>query len=108
MKVEIDFENPEGKLLHGMYAKVALLLEERKAAFALPADAVLEDGGGKYVFCVDGGAIVKRPVETGFDDARLVQITGGLTGDERVVVGDRAGLREGMNVAARPSPAHSN
>jgi RND family efflux transporter MFP subunit len=108
MKVEIDFENLEGKLLHGMYGKVALVLEERRSALALPADAVLEEGDESYVFCVDGGAIVKRSVGIGLDDARLVQITSGLSGDERVVVGDRAGLREGMKVAARPLPAESH
>ena len=101
MKVEIDFPNPDRVLLHGMYGMVTLSLEQPQDALSVPLEALADEEGETFVFCVEQGALTRRRVASGMDDGRFVEILDGLTGDERVVVGDRSGLREGMKVHAR-------
>jgi len=56
----------------------------------LPESAVLADSDGSYVYIVDqNNTIQRRDVETGLSSANGISITGGLTGNERVVL--RAG-----------------
>ena len=56
----------------------------------LPESAVLADSDGSYVYIVDqNDTIQRRDVETGLASANGISITGGLTGNERVVL--RAG-----------------
>lgn len=101
MKVEIDIPNPDRVLLHGMYGMVTLSLEQPQDALSVPLEALADEEGGTFVFCVEQGALTRRRVAAGMDDGQFVEILDGLTGDERVVVGDRSGLREGMKVHAR-------
>lgn len=64
---------------------------ETDGAFAEPGDATSEI---PVVFVLEDGTAVQRPVETGLSDATRVEIVGGLTPGERVVVGPYRRLRE--------------
>lgn len=56
----------------------------------LPESAIMNDAKGSYVFVVGkDDKIVRRPVTTGLVTADGIAVTGGLTGNERVVL--RAG-----------------
>ncbi|MFQ5789158.1 MAG: efflux RND transporter periplasmic adaptor subunit [Acidobacteriota bacterium] len=104
MKVEIDIPNPDGALLHGMYGHVTLTLDERPQALTVPAESVWNEGGRQYVLAVEDGVVVKLEVTGGLDDGRVVEIVTGLEGNERVIMGDRSGLRGGMEVVEEAAP----
>lgn len=106
MKVEIDFLNADGALLHGMYGNVTLTFEERADALCLPPEVLFVEEGQSFVFCVRDGAIEKRAVTTGMEAQGVVEILKGLSGSERVVTGDRSGLQEGMKVQLVESASH--
>ena len=56
----------------------------------LPESAVLADDDGSYVYIVDNANTVqRRSVETGMITSGGIAITGGLTGNEKIVL--RAG-----------------
>jgi multidrug efflux pump subunit AcrA (membrane-fusion protein) len=74
----------------------------------VPVAAVRGSGAASYVWVIENGAAVKRPVVTGArdDDRGMVAISSGLNGGEQVVVAPGE-LREGakVRVGAEPAPA---
>jgi cobalt-zinc-cadmium efflux system membrane fusion protein len=66
----------------------AIVLEEIRAAVAVPV-AALQTFEGREIVFVQGdaeGEFVPRPVRRGFSDGRLVEIPAGLEPGEKVVV----------------------
>jgi len=103
MKTEVDVPNPALILIPGMYAKVDLVTEQRKNVLAVPVEAVEGSGNTARVFMVQtSGAIQIIPVVLGIENARQIEIrSGGLKEGDRVVVGSRAGLKDGNKVQAK-------
>ena len=90
-QVEIEVDNPDGKLLPGMIARVELGREMPQESVLIPQDWVvtgLEDQG---VFVVEDGRAVWRVVELGEVVRDQVVVSSGLdVGDKVVVAGHRA------------------
>ena len=60
LQAEINIPNPGRLLKPGMFAKVELALAEKPEALAIPIEAVLEEGGKRTVFVIEGA----RPLKT--------------------------------------------
>jgi RND family efflux transporter MFP subunit len=103
MKTEVDVPNPTLILIPGMYAEVDLVTEQRKNVLAVAVEAVDSSGNGARVFTVQtSGAIQIIPVVLGIENARQIEIRSGeLKVGDRVVVGSRAGLKDGNKVQAK-------
>jgi RND family efflux transporter MFP subunit len=100
MKTEVDVPNPTLVLVPGMYAEVDLVTEQRKNVLAVPVEAVDGSGSSARVFTVQpSGAIQIVPVGLGIETARQIEIrSGDLKDGDDVVVGSRAGLKDGDQV----------
>ncbi len=86
IKLRVSVANPDHKLMTGMFAAVNVLLPGDAEALALPAAAVLEDEGRRFVFVLHHDDFyVRRPVTVGRAWGDRVEITGGLKGDETIV-----------------------
>lgn len=100
MKTEVDVPNPSLVLVPGMYAEVDLTTEQRKNVLSVPVEAVDGAGSSARVITVGPtGMIQIVPVQLGIETARAIEIrSGDLKDGDQVVVGSRAGLREGNRV----------
>lgn len=100
-RVRIEAENPDGKLVDGMFIRVEFL-SGRKNVLSIPRDALqrLPGSGTYYVFVVDQGKALKRIVITGLIDDLYVEIKDGLVKGEKVVISGTGRLRSGMQVIA--------
>jgi RND family efflux transporter MFP subunit len=100
MKTEVDVPNPTLVLVPGMYAEVDLLTEERKHVLTVPVEAVDGSGSSARVFTVQPSGIIQIiPVGLGIETARQIEIrSGDLKEGDDVVVGSRAGLKDGNKV----------
>jgi len=86
MTTEVRVPNGDGALIAGMYAQVALTLPSPHRVFELPATALMSDAGGLRVATVDGESkihLVSVIVER--DTGASIEVSSGLTGNERVV-----------------------
>jgi RND family efflux transporter MFP subunit len=103
MKTEVDVPNPNLELIPGMYAEVDLVTEQHRHVLSVPVEAVDSTGGATRVFAVaPSGAIEIVPVVLGLEDAQRVEIRSGEIADgQSVVVGSRAGLKQGDLVQPR-------
>ena len=57
---------------------------------------------GDFVYVVEEGILVKKPVVTGISSDTMIQIVEGLSEGEQVVTEVTAALMEGMPVMAMP------
>lgn len=102
-------------LLPGMFARLELQLESVDDAVVVPVEAVLATPRGDEVVVVADGTAVRRPVVTGIEDGRRIQIVDGLEAGEEVAVAGHEKLRNGAAVrpaqpggpsAAKPGPGN--
>jgi RND family efflux transporter MFP subunit len=99
MNTEVRVPNPDGALLPGMYAEIALTLPATHRVLELPATALLNDARGQRVAVVDGQRKLHLvPVVVERDNGATVDISSGLSGDEKVVKIGSAAFVEGMAV----------
>lgn len=87
MLVEAEIDNPDRKLLPGMFGQASITLNANVAANMLPARAVrFDESGQAYVYVVDQSETVSIvQVTTGIDDGHRIEIRSGLEPGQRVV-----------------------
>jgi RND family efflux transporter MFP subunit len=99
MKTEVDVANPSLTLVPGMYAEVDLVTDEHKHVLSIPVEAVDGSGTSGRVFRVASGALQLVPVQLGMENAQRIEVVhGDLNDGDDVVVGSRAGLKDGAKV----------
>ncbi|WP_437837354.1 efflux RND transporter periplasmic adaptor subunit [Sorangium sp. So ce1153] len=103
MNTEVRVPNPDGRLLAGMYAEVALTLPTPHRVLEVPATALYNDAKGLRVAVVDPGNKIRFvPIVVERDTGATIQIATGLDGSERIVKLASAELGDGMTVEVIP------
>ena len=102
------FENADGTLLPGMFARIELGSAVERSVVLLRQDAVLTDQDRRFVYVVDaeGNASYRRVTLGESVDTRRV-ITSGLKDGDRVIVSGIMAVRPGVPVEAREMSAQS-
>jgi RND family efflux transporter MFP subunit len=104
MEVEIDVANSAGLLLPGMQGEAVLTLAQSQDAITVPVQAVINAGGNRYVWFVNGNEEVEeRQIRTGIESAASFEVLEGLRGDEQLVVSNRGLLKPGLKVRSKPA-----
>lgn len=98
MLAEIELPNPNLQLRPGMYASVKIGVECRQAALLVPADALVQEKAGAFVFVLADNKAKKVGVKTGFNDGQNVEILSGLNPDQPVILVGRQPLSDGQSV----------
>ena len=98
VQVEVSVDNGAigYRLKPGMFARVFLVEKSAENALVVPAEAVLE---GK-AFIVKDGKAVRVSVQAGLVLPDVVQVTGGLSSGDLVVVAGGSALKDGEAVSA--------
>lgn len=98
MRAEIDLANPDGVLLHGMYAQVVLELDRRENVVTIPATALLTEGEQVFVFTVQDDRATRTEIQTGLDDGIQVEVQHGLDDDALVILAGKGLVSDGTTV----------
>jgi membrane fusion protein (multidrug efflux system) len=104
LRVRARCPNSDGALVPGAFANVDLVLRSVPDALTVPSIAVIPELGGKKVFVYEDGIAQPRPVETGIRSNTAVQITGGLTEGDIVIVSGLLQMRPGLEVEIEDTP----
>ena len=89
LRVFVHTENPDRKLLPGMRARLAFVVDRTEPAVVVPRAAVLGENGDFFVFrqvMTAPFAYERTPVVVGLRDDRHVEIVEGVLPGDRVVV----------------------
>jgi RND family efflux transporter MFP subunit len=103
MHTEVDVRNPDGLLVGGMIAEVALTLARRDSALLVPVEAVDRDGSTASVMVVNAqNRLEERHIQLGLEGADQIEVVSGLQPGERVVIGSRGEFHPGDPVVPQP------
>jgi RND family efflux transporter MFP subunit len=97
--MEIAIPNPGFRLKPGMYARVRLTADSKPNALAVPRNAVVDVGGRRGVYLVDGDVARFQPVETGLSDGDFIEVVSGLEEGARLVTVGALAIRDGERVS---------
>ncbi|MBU6488831.1 MAG: efflux RND transporter periplasmic adaptor subunit [Burkholderiales bacterium] len=105
IRVRARFDNPDGTLVPGLYARVKVGGGQPHPALLIDEAAIGTDQDKKYVLVVDKkGAVAYREVKLGALHGNLRVITAGLSAEERIVVNGVQRVRPGQTVRAHMVP----
>lgn len=100
---EIKILNPDEDVYLGVEAKVVISTAKETETIIVPVAAVNVDMDGEFVYIVQDGIVVKKPVVTGISSDTMIQILEGIEEGDQLINDVTTGLTEGMTVAAMPS-----
>jgi membrane fusion protein, multidrug efflux system len=103
--VKAWIDNPDGRLVPGLFANVDLEVRRRERAIVLPESAVALDHQGPYVWKVDEeNRVTRMPVEVGVRERGVVEIVQGLPAGTRVVTAGTNKVSEGVEIREAENP----
>ncbi|WP_115477085.1 efflux RND transporter periplasmic adaptor subunit [Dyella psychrodurans] len=99
LRTEIDVDNASQVLVPGVYANVKLGLSTATHDFIVPANTLMFRGEGLRVALVDAQQRIHlQPVTLGRDFGGTVEVTEGLSDNDRIVLNPPDSLYEGQQV----------
>jgi membrane fusion protein, multidrug efflux system len=84
-KGNISIMNPDLLMRPGMFVKADIIINRKDSVIVIPKNIILSRQRGKTVFIVDRGVAAERIIETGLENLTDVEVTRGLTKNERIV-----------------------
>jgi membrane fusion protein (multidrug efflux system) len=102
LPVQIVIPNPKRELKPGMFATTRIILERRSGVPSVPAEVVMKDDQGAYLFTVGADSVAhKRPVTIGISERNRIELRSSIPDGERIVTDGQHLLRDGVKVRIR-------
>jgi RND family efflux transporter MFP subunit len=98
LNVEVDVDNPQGKLLPGAYVFVHFKLPHQRASLSVPANTLLFRSEGLRVALVRDGRVHLQPITIAHDNGATLEIASGLQPDDEIIVDPADSIAEGQSV----------
>jgi membrane fusion protein, multidrug efflux system len=98
MLVEADLPNPDLLLRPSMYAMVRVGVEKHNEALLIPVDALVMEKANAFAFVAEGGKAKRKAIKIGFTDGAKVEVLGGLTDKEQVILVGKLTLADGAPI----------
>ena len=105
VKVTAEIRRHPDGIRPGDFAQVKVVTERHPDVVLVPSRSVVEDEGQQVVYVAVDGKAVRRPVETGFVEGDLTEITGGLEAGELICTKGQRDLRDGAVLSLLEGPA---
>jgi membrane fusion protein, multidrug efflux system len=104
LRMEVDIPNADYTLWAGMYGQLTMPLLAENPPLIVPTSAMLFQTDGTKVALVDGGKIRMQKITVGRDLGQELEVTEGLSGEEKVVTNPGERLADGVEVeVAQPA-----
>jgi membrane fusion protein (multidrug efflux system) len=97
-KLELAIDNPNGRLLPGMFVRGEIVKKVAKDSLSVPLYTVITRNQEHFVYVEKDGLAERRPVELGILEDWKVQIKKGLLPGDRVIVEGHRNVEEGQKV----------
>jgi membrane fusion protein (multidrug efflux system) len=93
-KITIEISDEQRRIKPGMFGRISIVYDQHSNVLQVPRSAIIEDSGEMSVFVVEGDKATRRMVSTGYSNNGMIEITDGLTDDDRVVTVGQVGLKD--------------
>ncbi|GHV78927.1 MexH family multidrug efflux RND transporter periplasmic adaptor subunit [Spirochaetia bacterium] len=100
-KIVLNFTGADSRINAGMFAHIKLNTRTYPNVVTIPAEAVGEQAGAKYVYVLNNGKVDLREVVTGVTVDHITEIKNGITSGDAVVIQGQQFLSNGVAVLVR-------
>jgi membrane fusion protein (multidrug efflux system) len=101
VEVIAEVPNPDRLLQSGMLFNIMVTLDTRTAALLIPEEALVPEGTNQFVFVIEEGKAVKKPIDIGERQRGFVEVRAGLQEGMQVIVGGLQRVRAGVSVRSQ-------
>ncbi len=98
---KIQITNPDENIFLGIEAKATIITAEKEDVICIPSSVINTSVDGDFVYVLEDGIVVERPIEIGLSVLDKVEITSGLEVGEQVISDMTTVLYEGMEAQAK-------
>jgi RND family efflux transporter MFP subunit len=106
LNIEVDVDNPKGRLKPGAYAFVHLPVSGAAGAVTVPANTLLFRSEGLRVGVVKNGHVALVPITIGHDYGSTVEVVSGVSPKDAVIVDPSDSLENGAEVVVESPARH--
>lgn len=99
--VEAEVENTDGRLRHGMFGRIYLVVDRRADTLIVPNGAISWEGDRQFVYKIKDGSVHRTEVRVGMRNDLHVEITEGVAEGDLLAVGSLIDLKDGEKVLIR-------
>lgn len=96
--VKIELIGNYGSLKPGVNIDIKIITAEKEDVLSVPDTAVFDYKGGNYVFAVENGKAVLKPVKKGIESGGRIEIQEGLKEGDVIIVSPDNAVKEGMRI----------
>lgn len=100
--VEVHIDNPDDKIILGLDAKLKINTRSVQDALMIPVEAINADRDGDFLYVVENGIAVRKPVVCGISNDTHTEILEGVTEQDQIILTYIGMLEEGMAVTIMP------
>lgn len=97
-KVTVGLHDRFEYLRPGLFVNVRIITDTHEQAVLIPKQAVVYDGGDKFVFTVDDTAAVRIKLQPGFEDADFIEALADIKPDTPIIIVGQNGLKDQARV----------
>ena len=98
LNVEVDVDNPQGRIMPGAYAFVHFKVPATSGAVTIPSNALLFRSEGLRAGVVRNSHVALLPITIGQDYGDTVEVLSGLAARDAVIVNPSDSLADGAQV----------
>jgi hypothetical protein len=100
-EIQGEIADPTSSLPPNASVNVSIVVAEKKAALVIPRATLQRDGAKRFAWIVKDGRARRADVTLGVIGANEVEVAGGLSEGDRVLIPGAAPLSEGARVDLR-------
>lgn len=100
--VEIHLLEADENIILGLDARLTIYTHKVENALLIPVEAINADRDGDFLYVVEDGIIVKKPILCGISSDIYTEVLEGITEEDVIVLTAYGDLEEGMAVAVIP------
>ncbi len=100
--VEVHLLAPDDRIILGMDAKLVVYTKKADDTLMVPVEAINADKEGDFLYTVEGGIVVKKPIVCGISTDTYTEILEGITEEDVIILTSYTSLEEGMPVTVMP------
>ena len=100
-RVEVEVQNTDGRLRHGMFGRLKLAVDKRDGVIVAPLSAVSWEGEKTIVYQIVDGKVRRVEVKPGMRNGEQVEILDGLSEGWEVATGRLIDLEDGEAVTVK-------
>ena len=100
--VEVHLLDGDDNIILGMDAKLTIYTQKAENALLIPVEAVNADRDGDFLYCVENGVVVRKPIVCGISTDMYTEVLEGITEEDDIILSSFTELSEGMSVTVMP------